>query len=93
MDFDINSSEKIYVEELKVLLRKLANVEGIELSYNCDGNIDGRLISKAIKSTLDLENFKINDDSYGTKVDSKEAKRYYPFLCKNSVLWNCLNSD
>lgn len=93
LNFDINSTEKIYVEDLRVLLKKLANVEGIELSYNCDGDIDGRLISKAIKSTFDLEDFKINNKSYGTKIDSKKTKRYYPFLCKNSALWYFLDSD
>ncbi|MPL63020.1 hypothetical protein SDC9_08640 [bioreactor metagenome] len=90
--FDINSTDKIYVRDLRDLLKKLANSEGVELSYNSEGDIDGRLISKAIKSTFDLD-FKIDNQVYGTKVDYKKSKRYYPYLCKNYELWDFLKND
>jgi len=88
LGFDSGSDERIYVEDLRFLLKKLAQLEGVELSYNSEGNIDGRLISKAIKSNFDLEDSE--NSSYGTKVDSKKIKRYYPFLCKNKSLWDSL---
>ena len=88
LGFDLDSDERIYVEDLRFLLKKLANLEGVELSYNSEGNIDGRLISKAIKSNFDLGDFE--NSVYGTKVDFKKSKRYYPYLCKNKVLWDSL---
>jgi len=90
LGFDSSSDERVYVEDLRHSLKNLAQLEGVELSYNSQGNIDGRLISKAIKSNFDLDDFEAANNSYGTKVDSKKGKRYYPYLCKNKTLWDSL---
>jgi hypothetical protein len=88
--FDVFCVDKVYVDDLKVVLKKIANHEGVELSYNSSGDIDGRLILKAIKSCFDLLDFESENGSYGTKVDYNESKRYYPYLRKNDDLWDSL---
>jgi len=85
-----DGEDKIYVDELSKMCIELAKIKGLSITVNNNGNIDGRVMMKAIKENFNLYNWKDQSDrDYASLNDPKNNnKRYYPYLVKNSDFWD-----
>jgi adenylate kinase family enzyme len=87
-----DGEDKLYIDELNEMMIKLAKKQGLNITLNKNGQIDGKIMAKAYKDIFDLHNWKDQSGrTYGTKNDNKNAnKRYYPHFYKKGTYWETL---
>ncbi len=77
------STDYVYTQDLKNVLKYYAKEEGIDLVLNHEGDIASKELMNVIRNEFDLW------DIYYT-TQTHDGKRYYPHLRPNNLYWHIL---